>query len=63
MIRIALMEMTWKQFRDMVDEQLAAQGIGEDTPIWYIDISFPREEDFAKGRLAVYGGEGGLVIE
>lgn len=34
-------DMTWKQFKAHIDKQLSEQGINEDTPIWYIDVSFP----------------------
>jgi hypothetical protein len=33
--------MTWKEFKEEVDRQLAAQGKDENIDIWYIDISFP----------------------
>ena len=32
-------DMTWKQFKAHIDKQLSEQGINEDTPIWYIDVS------------------------
>lgn len=47
------MGMTWKQFKEEVDKQLAEKGISEDEEIWYIDISFPQEDDFEKERLSV----------
>ena len=33
-------ELTWKEFKDFVDAELSRQGISEDRPIRYIDISF-----------------------
>jgi len=33
--------MTWEEFKAMVDKELEAKGIKQDTEIWYIDISFP----------------------
>lgn len=34
--------MTWKQFKEEVDKQLAEKNISEDEEIWYIDIgAFP----------------------
>jgi hypothetical protein len=36
--------MTWKEFKDMIDQHLASHDIGDDIDIWYIDISYPRPE-------------------
>ena len=47
------MGMTWKQFKEAVDKQLAEKGISENEEIWYIEISFPQEDDFDKDRLRV----------
>lgn len=33
--------MTWKEFKEELDRELKAQGIDENTEIWYIDVSFP----------------------
>lgn len=35
--------MTWKEFKETVDNQMRAANITEDAEIWYIDISFPDE--------------------
>lgn len=34
--------MTWNEFKQHVDKQLADAKISGDTDIWYIDISFPQ---------------------
>lgn len=33
--------MTWKEFKEMIDKQMAEQCIQEETTIKYIDISYP----------------------
>lgn len=50
-------QITWKEFKEIIDEQLKEKGISEDTEIWYIDISFPRKEDIGAGyekNLGIY---------
>ena len=34
------MTLTWKQFKDMVDNKLKDIEVSENINIWYIDISF-----------------------
>jgi hypothetical protein len=45
--------MTWKEFKDVVEEKLKSIHVKEDTEIWYIDITFPTKEDFTNGRVSV----------
>jgi len=33
--------MTWQEFKDYVDAQLAEHGADATIPIWFIDISYP----------------------
>ena len=33
-------QMTWAQFKIIIDAELKEKGISEDSPIWYIDVSF-----------------------
>ena len=35
------MVMTWRQFKQAVDAELAKRGVSEDTGIWYFDFAFP----------------------
>ncbi len=54
--------MTWKEFKDAVDKQLAEEGISENEEIEYIDFSFPNKDDFEKGELHVGCSEFGIGI-
>lgn len=51
--------MTWKEFKEQVDRQLAEQGISEDTPIQYIDLSFPIKNS---ELITENGGPAGIAI-
>ncbi len=50
-------DMTWKEFKDVVDKVLQEKSIPEDIEIWYIDISFPKAT-----HLIVSSPEMGLTI-
>jgi hypothetical protein len=36
--------LTWNEFKLLIDKQLAEKGISGDEEIWYIDISYPDAE-------------------
>ena len=38
------MRMTWKQFKDYVDEEIREKQLSEEINIGYIDISFPCDD-------------------
>ena len=54
--------LTWKEFKELVDEILKKDGKSEDAEIWYIDISFPTKYDFERGSIDVHVNEQGLTI-
>lgn len=37
--------LTWDEFKELVDKELDKLEIGHDVEIWYIDISFPSKFD------------------
>ena len=43
--------LTWKKFKELVDSEMKEKNIDENTPIWYIDISWPVE---ARSDLTIY---------
>jgi hypothetical protein len=53
------MQGTWKQFKEFVEAQLRAQGVGEDVPIDWIDFS---GYALADGEVEARVGREGLVI-
>jgi len=54
--------MTWKEFKQEVDRQLADAGQSEDVPIWYIDISWPDMGHESTAPTAVVDEKMGLAI-
>lgn len=38
------MAMTWREFKDDIDKQLAEHGVKGDVEIWYIDVSSPSKD-------------------
>ena len=36
--------LTWNEFKKMIDQQLKEKNIDPNTNIWYIDISYPQKE-------------------
>jgi hypothetical protein len=53
---------TWREFKEWVDRQLAEKGISEDTPIWFIDLSFPDVERIDIESSAFVQEGSGLAI-
>lgn len=45
--------MTWKEFVETVEKKMKENDIPPETDIWYIDIRFPTNEHFEKGRSGV----------
>lgn len=41
---IIMVRMTWKRFKEYVDNELQLSGVNEDVEIEYIDISLPSED-------------------
>ena len=41
--------MTWAELKEAIEKA----GVKDDDEIWYIDVSFPEQEDFDKGVIAV----------
>lgn len=37
--------MTWNEFKNAVDADLEEKNISGDTEVWYIDVTFPEEND------------------
>ena len=50
-------DMTWKEFKEVIDKMLTDRGMPDDIEIWYIDIVFPKADS-----LAVSAPEMGLTI-
>jgi hypothetical protein len=48
--------MTWREFKEIVDDEIMKQGKTEDCEIGEIDLSFPRyiNVDASGGKLFVY---------
>lgn len=54
------MAMSWKEFKDAVDEHIKARGLKEEeTPINFIDVSYPSD----KKNLAIAIATGLEVLE
>lgn len=45
--------MTWQQFKDEVDRQIAEEGLSPDAPIAYIDVTRP-DMEYALGKPEVF---------
>ncbi len=56
--------MTWAEFKAEIDRQLADQGMTADTPIWYIDVSYPSRDpnDPLKAPVIALDTNGDLAI-
>ena len=54
------MNLTWKQFKEVIDKQMKDKGISEDTEIHYIDISFPQLEGMNEVEV-FYDKELGMI--
>lgn len=45
--------MTWREFVEGVEGELARKGISLDTELWYVDISFPDKGNIEQGAIDV----------
>ena len=56
-------DLTWKQFKRMVDAEIAKKGLTEDIRIDYFDCSHPDRRTFEENRQGViYVDESGLTV-
>jgi len=47
-------QLTWGEFKEIIDKGLKEQGGGDDTTIWYIDISFPcSDHDMCRPEVGI----------
>lgn len=53
--------MTWKEFKEVIEEQMIQKGISEEVEIVYIDISYPCT-DHEACRPEVYHDRDSIVI-
>lgn len=53
---------SWKEFRDKVEADMKEKGISEDTPICWIDISYP-DEHTLNTVIEIRGDQDGIVID
>lgn len=56
--------MTWNEFKDLIDKELDKFKVNHDVEIWYIDISFPSNiEDDYQRPTAFVDEKCGLAID
>ncbi len=54
--------MTWKEFKELIDKELAEKGLPQDVEIWYIDFSFPDASHESTTPSVGYDPQIGIII-